>query len=194
MAYSAGWVLRAWGGRPSLKTRATEPTLCSSPQSPVFISAPHPPTQPSLYHGGASMTLFGTLPTWLHPQKSFSKRLSLLSAPKPYPLTVLTLLALASVCAILCRIRCPTLQRHPWGSGTMTCPMSLCQLKEKKRLKHSVCRGCRVQEVQGCRDEHEHGKPRRRGYGVFASDLKQYSFIISHKFGGRESGQLIHSY
>lgn len=178
----------AWGRRPSLKTRATEPTLYLSFQSPAFISVLRQPTWPILYHGGTSVTLFGTLPTWLHPQKSLSKHFFLLPAPKPYPLTVLTLPALASIC------RCPTLQRHTWDSGTMTCPRSLCQLKEKKCLKHSVCRDCCVQEVQGHRDEHEHGKPSRRGCGVFASGLKQYPFIISHKFGGQESGQLIHIY
>lgn len=82
---------------------------------------------------------------WLHPQKCLVP----FPAPEPYPTTVLAIPALASICAILCSTRCPTLQRCPWGPGTMTCLESSWQLELKKFPIHAVYRSCCVQEDIG---------------------------------------------
>lgn len=89
--------------------------------------------------------IISLLRRWLHPQKCLVP----FSAPEPYLTTVLAIPALASICALLCRTRCPTLQRCPWGPGTMTCLESPWQLELKKFPTYAIYRSCCVQEDIG---------------------------------------------
>lgn len=146
-ACSAGWVLRKWGGRPSVRRTAAEPLLSTSVVilEPSFYLSCTPtwPIPAKALHVSQwdVCDIISLLRRWLHPQKCLVP----FPAPEPYLTTVLAIPALASICAILCRTRCPTLQRCPWGPGTFL--ESPWQLELKKFPIHAVYRSCSVPEV-----------------------------------------------